>query len=77
MRPDGWLPGSTPMQKPYVSSSFAATGNTRTRIEEVRIDVANLDQDVYDLELTVEDLVAGTRATTRAAFSILEQSGTE
>jgi GWxTD domain-containing protein len=72
VRPDGWLPGSTPVQKPFVSSSFTGTGNTRMRIEELRIDVANLDQDVYDLELTVDDLVSGTRATTRAAFSIIE-----
>jgi GWxTD domain-containing protein len=72
VRPDGWLPGSTPLQKPFVSSSFSETGNTTMRTQELRIDVSSLDQDVYDLELTVEDLVAGTRATARAAFSIIE-----
>ena len=42
------------------------------RIEELRIDVENLQQDIYDLVLTVEDLVSGTQATTRAAFSIID-----
>jgi hypothetical protein len=42
------------------------------RIEVLRIDIANLQQDVYDLVLTVQDLVAGNQATARSAFSIIE-----
>jgi GWxTD domain-containing protein len=68
----GWLPPSASMSKPFASSSFSGTGNTSMRIEELRIDVENLQQDIYDLVLTVEDLVSGTEATTRSAFSIID-----
>ena len=71
VRTQGWLPPSEVMSKPFVSSSFSSTGNTSLRVEVLRIDVENLEQDIYDLVLTVEDLVSGTEATTRSAFSII------
>ena len=72
VRPDGWLPGNEEVDKPFVSSTFAGTGNTSMRIEELRVDVSNLEQDVYDLVLTIEDLVAGQQTTARSAFSIID-----
>jgi hypothetical protein len=72
VRGEGWLPRSEEVDKPFVSSTFSGTGNTPMRIEVLRIDIANLQQDVYDLVLTVQDLVAGNQATARSAFSIIE-----
>lgn len=72
VRAQGWLPPSKSMSKPFVASSFFGTGNTSMRIEELRIDVGNLKQDIYDLVLTVKDTVSGTEATKRASFSIID-----
>jgi len=41
-------------------------------VEELRIDIGELDEDVYDLSLTVTDLVGGGEATTRSSLTILE-----
>ena len=71
-RQSGWLPRSDAGAKPYVSASFEGEGATREPVEALRIDVATLSEDTYDLVLLVRDLVSGHEATTRTAFSILQ-----
>ncbi len=71
-REEGWLPRQGEVTRPFVSASFEGEGGTRERVEELRIDIANLSEDTYDLVLSVRDLVSGEEATTRTAFSILE-----
>ena len=53
-------------------SSFKGDGGTSDLVEDLRIDVGTLASDAYDLVLTVKDLVAGTQATSRSSFSILD-----
>ncbi len=68
----GWFPSPGETSRPFVSSSFEGDGGTAERVEELRIDIASLSEDSYDLVLTVEDLISGQQATSRTAFSILE-----
>lgn len=72
MQAEGWFPGATPPGRPFVSSSFMGVGVGRDLVEELRIDVNSLDQDAYDLVLTVTDLVSGKEASARSAFSVLD-----
>ena len=71
-RAEGWFPASTPQQRPFVTASFTGEGGTSELVEELRIDIAALDEDVYDLELTVKDLVSGQQATQRGSFTVLQ-----
>jgi len=71
-RAEGWFPESGLQQKPFVTASFTGEGGTRELVEELRIDITSLDEDVYDLELAVEDLVSGQRATQRTSFAVLQ-----
>lgn len=70
-RPEGWFPARAPQQQPFVTASFIGEGGASELVEELRIDIGTLDEDVYDLELAVEDLVSGQRATQRTAFTVL------
>jgi hypothetical protein len=71
-RPQGWFPEAGSFAKPFVTSRFTGDGGTSNLEEELRVDVASLASDAYDLVLTVRDLVAGTEATRRSRFSILD-----
>jgi GWxTD domain-containing protein len=71
-RPQGWFPDPGSFAKPFVTSRFTGDGGTSNLEEELRVDVASLASDAYDLVLTVRDLVAGTEATRRSRFSILD-----
>jgi len=71
-RAQGWLPEPGTFEKPFVTSKFTGDGGTSDLEEELRVDVSSLASDVYDLVLTVRDLVAGTEATRRSRFSILD-----
>jgi len=70
-RGQGLLPAESG-GKPYVTSSFRSESGTPEVIEELRIDIAALDSDVYDLVLTIRDLVSGGQTQSRTSFSILE-----
>ena len=69
---EGWFPSSEPAGKPFVASSFNAFGVGTDLVQELRIDVTGLEQDTYELVLTVTDLISGAAATSRTAFSILD-----
>lgn len=71
-RTQGFLPGDGAVEKPFVTSSFKNEGVTSEVVEELRVDVAALASDTYDLVLTVRDLVANSETTSRTAFSILD-----
>lgn len=71
-RPQGFLPGDGKTEKPFVTSSFKSEAVTSDVVEELRVDVAALASDTYDLVLTIKDLVAGAETTSRTAFSILQ-----
>jgi len=71
-RAQGWLPEAGTFEKPFVTSQFTNDGGSSDLEEELRVDVSALASDVYDLVLTVRDLVAGTEATRRSRFSILD-----
>jgi hypothetical protein len=71
-RHEGWFPEEGETSKPYVSASYEGVAGTRELVEELRVDVAALSEDTYDLVLTVRDLLSGQEASTRTAFSILE-----
>ena len=72
MRDEGWFPSSEPGGKPFVASSFNGFGVGTDLVQELRIDVTGLEQDTYDLVLTVTDQISGAEATSRTAFSILD-----
>ncbi|MFQ5598988.1 MAG: GWxTD domain-containing protein [Candidatus Krumholzibacteriia bacterium] len=71
-RVEGWFPDQEFQQKPFVTSSFMGEAGTSELVEDLRIDISALEEDAYDIVLTVRDLIAGTEATARSAFSILE-----
>ena len=54
------------------ASSFNGFGVGTDLVQELRIDVTGLEQDTYELVLTVTDLISGAAATSRTAFSILD-----
>lgn len=69
---EGWFPPEGTFEKPFLSSSFEDEGGTTDLTQELRVDVQALASDTYDLVLTVRDLLAGTEATSRTAFSIVK-----
>lgn len=71
-RVEGWFPPEGTYEKPFVTSSFQDEAGTSDLVQELRVDVGALASDTYDVVLTVRDLVAGTEATARSRFSILE-----
>lgn len=71
-RAQGWFPESGTFEKPFVTSTFTGDGGTSDLEEDLRVDVSSLASDAYELVLTVRDLVAGTEATRRSRFSILD-----
>jgi GWxTD domain-containing protein len=71
-RHEGWFPQEGTYQKPFVTASFTGEGGTTELVEELRIDISELDEDVYDLSLSVTDLVGGGEATTRSTLTLLE-----
>ena len=71
-RSSGWTPPPGTAEKPFVVSSFQGDGGSSDLVEDLRIDVGALASDAYDLVLTVRDLVAGTEASTRTSFSLLD-----
>jgi GWxTD domain-containing protein len=71
-KPQGWLPGDTPIEKPFVESTFTGDGGTSDLVEELRVDIGTLSSDAYDIVLTVRDLVSGHETATRSSFSILD-----
>ncbi|HZL84517.1 MAG TPA: GWxTD domain-containing protein [Candidatus Krumholzibacteria bacterium] len=71
-RADGWFPPEGKMKRPFVTATFTYEGGASEIVEDLRVDIATLDEDIYDLELTVVDLVGGGRATQRTAFTILQ-----
>ncbi len=71
-RLDGWFPPEGAMKRPFVTATFTGEGGASELVEDLRVDIATLDEDIYDLELTVEDLIGGGRATQRTAFTVLQ-----
>jgi len=71
-RAQGWFPEAGKFEQPFVTSSFIGDGGAPDLEENLRVDVSSLASDAYELVLTVRDLVAGTEATRRSRFSILD-----
>jgi GWxTD domain-containing protein len=71
-RGEGLLPEAAPGRKPYVTSTFRSEAGTSQVIEELRIDITALESDLYDLVLTVHDLIANVETASRSSFSILD-----
>ena len=71
-RGEGLLPEAAPGRKPYVTSTFRSEAGSAQVIEELRIDITALDSDLYDLVLTVHDLISNEETQSRSSFSILD-----
>ncbi|UCE02888.1 MAG: GWxTD domain-containing protein [Candidatus Latescibacterota bacterium] len=71
-REEGWFPRSGLQRRPFVTASFTGEGGTRELVEELRVDIAALEEDSYDIVLTVHDLVADVEAIARSAFVVFE-----
>jgi hypothetical protein len=71
-RAEGWLPPAEPEAQPFVSARFADVGGTSELFRELRVDVASLAADTYDLVLTVRDLQNGAETTARTSFALLD-----
>jgi GWxTD domain-containing protein len=69
---EGWLPRQGLQRRPFVTASFTGEGGTNELVEELRVDITALEEDSYDIVLTVQDLVADAEASARSAFVILE-----
>ena len=65
------VPTST-TSKPFVTASFTGEGGSSELVEELRIDAQELDEDAYDLVLTLRDLLTDKEATARTAFAFLK-----
>ncbi|UCE03051.1 MAG: GWxTD domain-containing protein [Candidatus Latescibacterota bacterium] len=57
--------------RPFATSTFISQGASADPAEELRVDIAALDEGTYALVVTVQDLVGEGSASTATAFSVV------